>query len=159
MERNCDVKMCKWAHWADRHDTANATHHMDDWSKWSHSEFATCIPIECILLTLLIYFTVSLLHYGWKYGRFHRKNASDFNGGTVFVILLTAPALSTIRVASTIIGEFMTIYEPGHDQFCDRLYKVSAILFYLGIAPVFYVLWMRQRVLYDHPFMSGINHN
>ena len=111
--------------------------------------------MEFLLLIILLYFSISLLHYGWRNQRFRRKNTSDFNGGTVFIILLLAPVFSLVRVISTIVGEFMTYYEPGHDQFCARLYKVSAVLFYLGIAPVFYVLWMRQRVLYDHPIMSS----
>lgn len=109
-----------------------------------------------ILLASSIYITGALIVYGVKNNKFKRQSEADFTGGVVYMMPITASFFCCLRLFWSLVGEeIFSLYQEGKDVECDIYNTAHAVMLTSVLLMTYMVLYVRQKVLYDHPMWAS----
>ena len=106
-----------------------------------------------VLIFISFWLLASIALYGIKYGKFRRNKRKGLRDNAMMRLALLIAILMFPRISTT--NALLWIgYEPANpssNKVCEAVIDLSVISFYLGILPVGFFLWLRQRSLYQQP--------
>ena len=110
------------------------------------------LGIYVVLMIVDIWFSVSLIYYGIKTGKWRRletKNPDSLNSGRIYLsVIVCSVAAFFYHLAIAIYRNIEYQFQQNWDELCDSMLDTVQTLFGICVITVFCFLWLRQRMLY-----------
>lgn len=133
--------------------TVNATGtEMDNTNAWA-TELTIFEGINIALLVIVTWLLFNLIAYGIKTGRFRKKaQSSSLNSGMIYIACVLAVLCFLFRLIVTVMTHVAR--RQGKTE-CEIFGDMSTFGYGLSLYAIYMFLWLRQRLIYVHPFVRS----
>lgn len=128
--------------------TVAVNNHTNEWA----TALAIFEGINIALIVIVSWLLLNLIAYGIKTGRFRKKaQSSSLNSGIIYVacvltIFCLLPRL--IFIAITHVARRQGVFD------CETFGDIATSGYGISLYAIYMFLWLRQRVIYVHPFVK-----
>lgn len=129
--------------------TGNSTS-VTGWSKW----LVVFKVLTILYLVIVLWVFGCIVIYGFKTRRWYKtKGTSSLSKGMIYTTCTFAVFLLFPKLISTLMLHIIRFY-PSGNKWCELICDLSSITYTVFTYGTYFYLWMRQRLIYLHPYVK-----
>nr|XP_039249422.1 uncharacterized protein LOC120327092 [Styela clava] len=114
-----------------------------------------CEVVNAFVFVSMLWIMISMIMHGSRTNKWKKSGPSSMNSGMIYTACICVAALSLPRlILNGVIFHIQNI--EGGLEWCEFVFDASDVTGYATLYPIYLFLWLRHRVIYNHPTVHAL---